>query len=147
MLIVICPYHHCVLLVRHKHHDRHRWEFQTHTKTHNLILGVIQEEALPLKDSWLLQLYILFQIVVFRQFSLFIHLEIDGSQSGGWCGINKCLHHCWFIKGQDKKQLGNKQLHVLSLQRHINEVTLGHFVRPRNVWWQKPVTQLWHSYK
>lgn len=57
-------------------------------------LGVRQEEVSPLKDSLPLQLCILFQIVVFRQFSLFIRFKIDGSQSGGWCGVNKCLHRC-----------------------------------------------------
>lgn len=57
-------------------------------------LGVRQEEVSPFKDSWPLQLCILFQIVVFRQFSLFIRFKIDGSQSGGRRGVNKRLHRC-----------------------------------------------------
>lgn len=57
-------------------------------------LGVRQEEVSCLKDSWLLQLCILFQIVMFRQFSLFIRFKIDGSQSDGRHGVNKRLHHC-----------------------------------------------------
>lgn len=40
------------------------------------------ERKSPLfKDSWLLQEHLLFQIVMFGQFTLFIRLEINGSQS------------------------------------------------------------------
>lgn len=40
------------------------------------------ERKSPLfKDSWLLQEHILFQIVMFGQFTLFIRFEINGSQS------------------------------------------------------------------
>lgn len=80
----------------------------SHTHTSHHFLGVKQKEVSPLKDSWLVQLCILFQIVVFRQFLLFIHLKIDGSQSGGRRSVNKWLHHCWFIWARSKQHAQNK---------------------------------------
>ena len=101
-------YHRRVHLVRQKHHYWLRWEFQTHTKSQATSLVSDERKSPLLKDSWLLQVCILFQIVVFRQFSLFIRFKIDGSQSVGRRGVNKRLHRCWFIWARSKRQAQNK---------------------------------------
>lgn len=67
-----------------------RQEFQISVQKLQATSSASAERKSPLfKDSWLLQEHILFQIVMFGQFTLFIRFEINGSQSRR--KVNKCL--------------------------------------------------------